>query len=129
MKPRNAFLLRFLLPPLYAPIGLVAVFAVLERNQPSEVFTYLGIYILYAYAFAGLPALLFAFLLGRFARRRPGAGGRLMRATLLGFASGVLITAMFGFSSAPFFLPLGAAVGFAVEGTLVLIERPAAPEA
>lgn len=120
MNAPTPFLIRFLLPPLYAalifcvPIGLTA---------PVDALKALLVYAIYAYIFAGLPALLFAILLGRFARRRPARNGRLIRATLLGIFSGLLITAMFGFGGAALFLPLGTAVGFLVEGTVVLLER------
>jgi hypothetical protein len=123
MKTRTAFLLRFLLPPLYAATVLALIVAVFESKRATDFPVYLGLFALYAYVFAGLPALLFAFLVSRFARRRPASGGRLARATLLGFVSGLLITAMFGFNSPWLFLPLGTAVGFLVEGTVILSER------
>jgi hypothetical protein len=127
MKTRTTFLLRFLLPPFYAATLLALVVTVFESNRALDFPAYLGLFALYAYVFAGLPALLFAFLMSRFARRRPLPGGRLVRATLLGLVSGVLITAMFGFNGPPLFLPLGTAVGFLVEGTLILLERRTAP--
>lgn len=128
MKTRTAFLLRFLLPPLYSAIIITLGTALLEPHHDlgSGLLAGLGFIAFYAYIFAGLPALLFAFLLSRFARRRPDSGGRLARGTLMGFAAGVLITAMFGFTLPLLFLPLGTAVGYAVEGTVVLLERRAA---
>ena len=129
MKNRTAFLLRFLLPPFYAALIVTLGTALLEPrpdNIVRDLAAGLGFYALYAYVFAGLPALLFAFLLSRFARRRPGFGGRLVRATLMGFAAGGMITAMFIFNIPLLFLPLGTVVGFAVEGTVVLLERRAA---
>ncbi|MBC8040305.1 MAG: hypothetical protein H7Y06_07170 [Opitutaceae bacterium] len=123
MKTRTAFLLRFLMPPLYAAAVLALIVAIFESNRATDFPVYLGIFALYAYIFAGLPALLFAFLVSRFARRRPAFGGRLLRATLLGLVSGLLITAMFAFNNPWLFLPLGTAVGFLVEGTVVLLER------
>jgi hypothetical protein len=128
MKTRTAFLLRFLLPPLYAATVLALIVALFESNNHLDDLPVLfGAFTLYAYIFAGLPALLFALLMSRFARRRPAFGGRLLRATLLGLASGLLITAMFGFNGPWLFLSLGTAVGFLVEGTLVLRERPTLP--
>lgn len=124
MKTRTAFLLRFLLPPLYAAALLALIVAVFESNRSLDFPVYLGVFALYAYVFAGLPALLFAFLMNRFARRRPAFGGRLVRASLLGFASGALITAMFGFTNPWLFIPLGTAVGFLVEITTLIPERP-----
>ena len=123
MKTRTAFLLRFLLPPIYAATALALVVAVFESNRALDFFASLGLFALYAYVFAGLPAALFALLLGRFARRRPALGGRLARATILGLAAGVMITGMFGFNSPLIFLPLGTGVGLAVESTVVLLER------
>jgi len=67
--------------------------------------------------------LLFALLMGRFARRRPAPGGRLTRAALLGLVSGALIATPWGFANAVIFLPLGAFAGFAAEGTVILLER------
>ncbi|MBC8041494.1 MAG: hypothetical protein H7Y06_13200, partial [Opitutaceae bacterium] len=64
MKTRTAFLLRFLLPPLYAALVLALVVAVFESNRATDFPVYLGLFALYAYVFAGLPALLFAFLVG-----------------------------------------------------------------
>jgi hypothetical protein len=122
MKTRTAFLLRFLLPPLYAATLLALVFTLFEPKRVADLPAMLGTLALFAYVFAGLPALLFAFLVGRFARRRPAFGGRLVRATLLGLASGALITAMFGFNSPWLFLPLGTATGFLVEGTVICLE-------
>ena len=122
MKTRTAFLLRFLLPPLYAALVFTAVSA-LEFRRIADAGAYLGIFSFFAYVFAGLPALLFALLLGRFARRRPACGGRLVRAALLGLVSGGLITAMFRFESGVVFMPLGTLVGFAVEGTVIVMER------
>ena len=127
MKTSLPFLLRFLLPPLYA--ALVLTTAVFVVEWPSSIGAYfggVGLFAFWAYILAGLPALIFAILLGRFARRRPGFNGRLMRATLMGLASGVLMAAIFGMSGgwlALVFLPLGAVVGFFVEGTVVLLER------
>jgi hypothetical protein len=128
MKTRTAFLLRFMLPPLYAAIIIALGTALLDPSHGSDrdFLAGLGFFVLYSYIFAGLPTLLFAFLLSRFARRRPGFGGRLARATLMGWLAGLLITAMFGFTLPLLFLPLGTAVGFAVEGTVVLLERRAA---
>lgn len=123
MKTRTAFLPRFLLPPLYAAALLALGVAVFESNRAADFPVYLGIFALYAYVFAGLPALLFALLMSRFARRRPSFGGRLLRATLLGFVSGLMITAMFAFNNALLFLPFGTAIGFLVEGTIILLER------
>ncbi len=123
MKTRTAFLLRFLLPPLYAATVLALIVALFESNRALDFPVYLGIFVLYAFVFAGLPAILFAFLVSRFARRRPAFGGRLLRATLLGLVSGALITAMFAFNNPWLFIPLGTAVGFLVEGSIVLLER------
>lgn len=127
MKTSLPFLLRFLLPPLYAALVLSsAVFAVEWPGGLGEYFGGVGLFVFWAYLLAGLPALMFALLLGRFARRRPAFRGRLMRAGLMGLAAGVLITAMFALSGswlALLFLPLGAVVGFLVEGTVVWLER------
>jgi hypothetical protein len=123
MKTRTAFLIRFLLPPFYGTVGCILMNRGLQTHRISEFVTLLGFIAVYAYVFAGLPALAFALLLGRFARRRPAFGGRLMWAVLLGLASGALITAMFDLSGFLFFVPLGGAVGFAVEGTVVLLDR------
>lgn len=123
MKTRTAFLLRFLLPPLYAAVVLTLIVALFEANTAANFPVYLGVFILYAYVFAGLPALLFSVLMGRFARRRPSLGGRLVRASILGLAAGVLITGMFGFRNPTLFLPLGIAVGFLVEGTVFRLEH------
>jgi MFS family permease len=123
MKTRTAFLLRFLLPPLYAATLLALAFVAFEPDRALDFPVMLGALTLYACVFAGLPALLFAFLVGRFARRRPALGGRLVRATLLGLVSGALILAMFAFNSPWLFLPLGTVVGFLVEGTVILLDR------
>lgn len=122
MKTRTAFILRFLLPPFYAALIFTLVSA-FEVHRIADIGAYLGIFTLFAYIFAGLPALLFALLLGRFARRRPACGGRLVRAALLGFISGLLITPMFRFESGILFIPLGTLVGVAVEGSVILLER------
>jgi hypothetical protein len=127
MKTRTAFLLRFLLPPLYAATALALIVALFESKHASDFPIYVGIYALYAYVFAGLPAVIFALLMSRFARRRPAFGGRLVRATLFGLVSGALITAMFRFENPWLFLPLGTAIGFLVESTIALVERRATP--
>lgn len=127
MKTHIPFLLRFLLPPLYAAFAIATT--ICAGGGSTDFGDYLagiGFLTICAYICAGLPALLFAVLLGRFARRRPEFGGRLTRATLMGLVSGLLITAMFGINgigAAIVLLPLGAAVGFLVEGTIVLLER------
>jgi hypothetical protein len=122
MKTRTSFLLRFLLPPLYASAGFMLFSTTALFREPLARLGYAGILVLYAYAFAGVPALLFAILLSRFARRRPSRGGRLVRATLFGLASGAVIGAMFGFDSLAIFLPMGALTGLAVETTVIAIE-------
>lgn len=123
MKPRTAFILRFMLPPFYAAVALALIVALFESHRVADFPMYAGLFALYAYVFAGLPAALFALLLGRFSRRRPASGGRLARAALLGLAAGLLITAMFGFATPMLFLPLGTGVGLGVEATVVLLER------
>lgn len=117
------FLLRFLLPPAHAVILILSP-ALITDGLSQSAGQFLLIYLLYAYVFAGLPALAFAGLMGRLQRRGFRHGGiRLLTAALLGLMAGLLITIPFGIKSAVIFLPLGLGVGLLVELTVIALER------
>ncbi|MFH1497621.1 MAG: hypothetical protein ABII82_07320, partial [Verrucomicrobiota bacterium] len=114
------FLLRFVLPPAYA-VGLLTAFALFQANDLADLAAFTAIALIYAYIFAGLPALAFAGIMGRLQRRGFRHGGvRLLAAMLLGFAAGFAIGLVFN-GQEPFtlFLPLGVATGLLVELTVI----------
>jgi len=91
---------------------------------PGETWKFILIYLIYAYLFAGLPALAFAFIMSRLQRRGFRHGGvRLLAATLLGLVAGTLITFPFGLNAAMILVPLGSGVGLLVELTVIMVER------
>lgn len=123
MKTSTAFLLRFLLPPLYAALGFAIAALAGSPDAIAEIVVLFGVFALYAYVFAGLPALLFAFVMARL-DTRTGSGRSLLLATLLGGLSGTAIGAVFGdFNAFVLFIPIGLAVGLLVEVTVLLLKR------
>lgn len=123
MKTSTAFLLRFLLPPLYAALGFAIAALAGSPDAIAEIVVLFGVFALYAYVFAGPPALLFAFVMARL-EKRFGSGRSLLLAPLLGGLSGTAIGAVFGDINAfVLFIPIGLAVGFLVEVTVLLLKR------
>lgn len=125
MKTRTAFLLRFLLPPLYAALGFAIAALIGNPDAAGEVIVLFGLFAVYAYVFAGVPALLFAFAMAR-VDKVPSTGLRLFIATLLGGVCGTATGAVFrDFDAFALFTPIGFAVGLVVEGTVTLLKRRA----
>ncbi len=117
------FLLRFLLPPAYATICFLP-FTIGQANGLQDILGFGTIVLLFAYVFAGLPALAFAYAMGRIQRRGFRHNGvRLFTAGLLGLIAGALICIPFGLASGMIFPPLGCGVGLLVELTVIQLER------
>lgn len=118
------FLLRFLLPPVYATLVLV-LFNAAKADAFRDILGFAGIVLIFAFVFAGLPALAFALIMGRLQRRGFRHGGvRLLTAMLLGLGAGLVIGLMLNSGELlPMFLVLGFATGPLVELTVVFLER------
>jgi len=116
MKNFVRHFLRIALPPLFASTAFAIFTAVFEFRHLWDVFVYWGIFALYAYIFAGLPSVLFAVAMSFVEKRHPAPRSRLVAAGALGAAAGIVIGAVF---RSPIFIPLGLAVGFAVEWTVL----------
>lgn len=119
---KNA-LLRFFLPPAYATLAFM-ILAAPEAESLIDVFGFGLLVLIYAYIFAGVPALLFAFIMGRIQRRGFRHGGvRLLTGAMLGLGAGFAIGLVFGGGDAfVTFLPMGGGVGLLVELTVALTE-------
>ena len=123
-RPMKNFLLRFLLPPVYATLVLL-LFNAANADSFRDILGFVGIVLIFAFVFAGLPALAFALIMGRLQRRGFRHGGvRLLTAMLLGLGAGLLIGLMLNSGELlPMFVALGFATGPLVELTVVFLER------
>lgn len=123
MKARTAFLLRFLLPPLYPALTLTLLSFIFDGTGDGGLLPLLGFFTLWAYLLAGLPALAFAVVMTR-SDKRASPASALANATLIGGASGAFIGAVFWhLGVVAVLLCVGLVTGFLVEGTVLLLRR------
>ncbi len=118
------FLLRFLLPPAYA-VTIIATIGVFRDGNVEYLPAVVVMFLPFAYVFAGLPAGVFALIMGRLQHRGFRHGGvRLLTAMILGTGAGLVIGLILaGPGNLAVFVPLGFATGLLVELTVVLTEN------
>lgn len=120
----KTFTMRFLLPPAYA----TAAFTILAFTKADGWTDLLGFalgVLWFAYLFASVPSLIFAYTMRRIQRRGFRHGGiRLLTAALLGLGAGFVLGLFFNtLEPLGMFLPIGLFVGLLVELTVVLTEN------